>query len=674
MAPVAAAGRRLALLALLSVLAAACGTASACTLIVVGRRASADGSVMIAHTDDAGGATSDVRLVRIEAADHAPGSRRAVLRVRGGYPRIVAPNRGRAYDPKNYPGEEENTVLGYIDQVPHTYAYIDQDYGMINEKQLIIGETTTSARFAGWPKAPGVPFGNSLFCVEELSKIAMERCDSARCAIETMGALAVEHGFYSEESGEDPEHATLTFASETLAIGDKYAEAWMFSVLTGPNRTSAIWAARRVPDDEVAVAANSFTIRRMNLSDPANYLASPRIHEIAKETGAWHPERDGEFDFDKAFGYMGSIRNGVRALYVGRRIWRAMDLLAPSQRFDPYWGVHPDRPSYPFSVKPDAPVTREKIFSILRDHYEGTEFDLSRHLSAGPFHAPVRYDGEEHGVEGGWERPISIFRSTFSFVAVSRGQLPDPVGGVAWYGHDAPHGTVYVPFWVGVRDRDWPKEWAAGKQTEFSTKSAWWAFAFVNQWRMLRWDRMTEEDIGPLQRKLEAEVAEGYEKAEAEALGHCTADGCSRAATDALSKFVGKAAGRVLDAWWDLAWKLVAKYANGYVTTGEGEGQQESPGYSQEFLEATDFKGFPGKTYYLPGEEPAWGVHLPEGGRPKPAKPDPPAQHEPGARWSPDGRSFAFGVLAVVTLQAAVLGIVLLAKKLRGDREGSIKI
>lgn len=199
-------------------------TALACTLIVVGKKASIDGSVMIAHSDDAGGETSDIRLLRVEAADHPKGSKRAVLRVKGGFPRIVAEGRGKAYLPKNNPGEPLTEVLGYIDQVPHTFAYIDQDYGMINEKQLIIGETTTGGRFAGWPKSPSAPWGNSWFGIEELSKIAMERCETARCAIQTMGGLAYKYGFYSEESGEDPENPELTFATETLAIGDKFGE------------------------------------------------------------------------------------------------------------------------------------------------------------------------------------------------------------------------------------------------------------------------------------------------------------------------------------------------------------------------------------------------------------------------------------------------------------------
>lgn len=206
-------------------------TTSACTLIIAGKNATSDGSVLIAHTDDAGGETSDLRLVQIPAARHEKDSKRAVLLVNGGFPRIVAKRRGWAYHPENpvNAGQNASEVLGYIDQVENTFAYIDQDYGMINEHQLIIGETTTGGQFCGWPKSRDYPWGKALFGIEELTKIALERCISARCAIETMGGLAVEFGFYSLESGNDPANPEIEYCSETLAIGDKFGEVGLLA-------------------------------------------------------------------------------------------------------------------------------------------------------------------------------------------------------------------------------------------------------------------------------------------------------------------------------------------------------------------------------------------------------------------------------------------------------------
>lgn len=166
---------------------------------------------------------------------------------------------------------------------------------------------------------------------------------------------------------------------------------------------------------------------------------------------------------------------------------------------------------------------------------------------------------------------------------------------------------------------------------------------------------MTKDDIEPLQRKLEAEIEEDYKVTELEALSHCSSKTCDSQALDVLSSFAQSSAEKVISAWWQLAWTLVAKYSNGYVTTGEnGAPDQLSPGYPAEWLSATDFAEFPAGTYYFPGQEPAWGVHLPEGGRPGGGKP---IDGRP-ARWRMDGRSFGLGVLVVLAVEALVAAAV----------------
>lgn len=383
-----------------------------------------------------------------------------------------------------------------------------------------------------------------------------------------------------------------------------------------------------------------------------------------------------------------------------------MDLLAPSQRFDPYWGIHPQRPSYPFSVAPDEKVTRETLVRILRDHYEGTEFDLAaahqHHVSSGsgsgsgsgPFGNPVRYDGPDYGLNGAWERAISIFRATFSFIAVSRPFLPDEIGGVVWYGQDAPHGSVYVPFWVGIRR--WPVPWESGKQSVFGMDSAWWAFNLVNQIRMWRWDWMSR-DVEGLQGELEEEIADEVHAVEHEALLHCkkNEDGgmwkCGKGAMEVLSLYVEDVTTRVLESWWQLAWNLVAKYSNGYVTTREGQGGQEAPGYPKEYLETVkEYTGFPNGRYYFAGEEPSWGVHLPEGGRPPKEKKKEEVVVEgvkvkdggggdgdEQQRWSIEWTSFVLGVVGGgVCVGAVVLVIRRIgrAKEGEGEGEGEVRI
>ncbi|TMW60564.1 hypothetical protein Poli38472_000606 [Pythium oligandrum] len=556
-----------------------------CTMIAVGKNATVDGSTLVAHTDDAGGGAADLRLVRVPAQDHPKGSKRAVYDFFGGYPRVVTTERGPHYEPNAELQEELMKPLGFIPQVEHTYAYFDQDYGMVNEVQLSIAESTSGARTVGWPS--DLPHGKNLFGIAELSKVALERCDSARCAVQTMGDLAVEYGFYSEDSG-DVNNPGYSSSAEALGITDKYGEVWVFHVLTGKDNSSAVWAARRVPDDEVTVIANGFTIREMDLDDPDAFLASPNVHSLAQEMGWWDPEKDGAFDFTAAYGYRD--RDPIRPLYVGRRVWRVFDLLAPSLKLDSRLGTVTEYPTYPFSVKPDKLVSIEKIMSILRDHYEGTEYDMTKGVAAGPFGAPLRWDGENKGVTGGWERPISIYRTIYSFIIQARQDVVDSLGGVLWYGQGTPHGTVYVPF--SCRQGSVPESYLMGKQSEFHPNSAWWAFDFVNNWSLLRFD-VISQDVRAKIAELQAEAIAERQRVEE----HAKSLNSTQEMDTYMEKENNEFASSVVTRWWQFAWYLVSKFSDGYITTGEKPEEMVTPGYPKWWLELTEYAKWPGDSF-----------------------------------------------------------------------------
>lgn len=545
-----------------------------CTMIGVGKKATADGSVFITHSDDAGGGTSDVRLLRIPAADYPPDSLRPVYELNNGYPRLVTQHRGPAYQPVDH--QAAMKPLGHIPQLSHTYAYWDQDYGLMNEHQLAIGESTSGSKFAGWSLSNG---GKNMFMIEELSKIALERCMSARCAIQTMGALAEEYGFFGDSGLQDD--PAYTSSAETLGIADKFGEVWIFHIMTGPKNSGAIWVARRVPDNHLTVVANAFTIRNIDLNDPLNYMACKNVVSAAIENGFYDPELDGPFDFTRAYA---PIPNTTHIpLYVGRRMWRVLDLAAPTLQLDYTlgWSV---LPTYPWSVEPEAKVSLQFLMRIYRDHYEGTVFDMTKGIAAGPFGNPNRWDGDGKGVQGSWEREISMFRTTFSFIANPRIHLRDELGGLFWYGQGSPHGTVYVP--VYGSQRELPKAYAQGKQSKFSTDSAWWAFGFLNNWCQLRYDQMMQ-DVRGLQGKLEKEGWDLTQALEAQGLME------SEALVALVSTTAAAHAQHVVTSWWNLAWAMVGKYIDGYITTGETEADRQQPGYPAWWLEATDFHSNP---------------------------------------------------------------------------------
>ncbi|KDO21506.1 hypothetical protein SPRG_12470 [Saprolegnia parasitica CBS 223.65] len=557
------------LFTLLGVLATA---ARACTMIAVGKNATIDGSTIVTHNDDAGGDTADLRLVAIAAADHAPGSMRAVYKIFGGYPRMVARDRGPQYEPVD--GQNVSVPLGFIPQVAHTYSYIQQEYGIVNEVQLAIGESTCSAKSTGWPL--NIPGGHSMFGIGELTNIAMERCDSARCAIQTMGDLAVQYGFYGEYGGtpEAPGHD-----SEALGITDKYGEVWIFHILASPANNSAVWAAQRVPDAHIAVLANRFTIGAIDLSKPDEFLASENVFSAAEAAGWYTPQvpgRTDDFDFAKVYG---PAPPPGPHFYADGRSWRIYSSFAPSVAVPKTFGFVAEYPHYPFSAPVDAPIALEAVTRILRDQFQGTEFDLTKGVAAGPFGSPLRYSGFTRGVHGGWVNPISVHRTLYSYAV-----HVTATDGTLWFGQSAPHGTVFTPF--ASTQAALPPSYhdLAGKQSEFHHQSAWWAFNFVNNWRALRYD-LISDDVCAFNTKFQDEALTVHDRALQQAASLETDEARRVFVETAYNRF----AQRVVDERWRLAWALVAKYSDGYVTTSEEPGGMASPGYPAWWLNSTNY-------------------------------------------------------------------------------------
>lgn len=258
-----------------------------CTSIMVGKNASTDGSVITSHTCDSWYRTW---MQMMPAKDHPAGSKTPIFS-----------ERMHTQTPQD---STNMKVRGYIPQVAHTYRFLDTAYPCLNEKQVGIGETTISGRDTLQNK-------NGMFMIEELQRIALERSATAREAILTIGKLVKEYGY--GDSG------------ECLTIADKN-EVWIFEIFgEGPDKIGAVWAAVRIPDDEIAVSANICRIDRINIKDKANYLASDNVFEVAKKLKLW--DGKGEFSFWRAYSgknYFDEVKNySVREHFI-------MDALAPS--------------------------------------------------------------------------------------------------------------------------------------------------------------------------------------------------------------------------------------------------------------------------------------------------------------------------------------------------------
>jgi len=497
--------------------------ARSCTSILVTKKASKDGSVFISYSCDG---EFHPHLSLLPAADYEPGEMVEI----GGW-------RG---------------VRGTIPQVRHTYKVV----GLINEHQLAMGETTFGGR-----KALINPDG--MFHYYPLMRLTLQRAKTAREAIDVMTDLVEKYGYASE--------------GESISIADK-EEAWLLEIVgTGPGGKGAVWVAVRIPDGMICATANMSRIREIDLKDKKNVRHSENLVSFALENGYYDPESCRPFSFSEA--YNPPTQEQVR--YSARRIWSIFRRLAPSQNFSPDWssykkGAQP----YPLFIKPDAPLDVATVIAMHRDHYEGTEFDMTQDLTAGPFGAPDRWRPMKWHVNDSlytWERPIATQQAAFVHVTQSRASVPDEIGGIYWYGFDNPYTNFFIPFYTSIQRL--PKSYTTGSLNAFSRDSGWWAMNFVANYANLRWDRMIV-DIQAVQREIEEtafQLQPAVETAAAELVKRNPA-----LVSTYLTQHCVSYAEQSVEKWWDLADRLVRKYNDGYIQTEPGRAREV--GYPEPWL------------------------------------------------------------------------------------------
>jgi len=470
----------------------------ACTTIGLGKLASVDGSTMTTHTNDC--AECDPRLAKVPASSGVNSATSFVYLDKQNYPRYVGYSRGSTYYPENLDHSIRewplSVPIGTIDGVKSTFGYIEGSYGIINEKQLAIGESTCGAKLASTPVSSG---GSALFSIRGLTRIAMERCETAQCAVDLIGSLAVKYGIYGEV-WEGP--SKFGEAGEALTIADP-EEVWVFHILPDDTGSSAVWVAQRVPDDHITVVANQFVIQKVNLSSP-DFKASDNIFEVAQRNNFWDPDHDGEFDFTKAY----ALSRHSLSTYATRRVWRVFTLADPSLDLSPYTDDFAS--DYPFSVKPSRLLSVQDVMNFQRDHYEGTEFDLTQGPAGGPSGDPNRFDPVaqpdltmEQIMKGKFERAISIHRTSYAFVTQSRRYLPDQIGGLVWFSTYAPHASYFTPLYSNIIDVPAPLK--TGSLYRYDSSSSFWTSVLLGNYAA-RFYLQTIDRIKNTQNQYELEI------------------------------------------------------------------------------------------------------------------------------------------------------------------------
>ena len=386
----------------------------------------------------------------------------------------------------------------------------------------------------------------------ELVRIAAERCATARCAVDTLGAVADEYGFMAMKNEITPGtekdgKSAFDDAGEALIFADTTGEVWVFHITGGwPGVSKATWAAQKVPKGHVTVLANTFTIGELPETPNEEYRFNAKIRETAIAANIW--DGTGSLHFSNVFGmdivtFQRKLDELPIPLYTSLRTWRVFDLIAPSLKLQ----VHVANTDLPFSVKPDHPVSHREVMRILGDYYGDSEFDLREGILAGPFGAPYRHEGGNAKPFAQTPRAISIPRTSYSIVGQSF-----PVGkpSIAWYAIDQPMTSVFIPLLSTVTSTaGLASSYTAGNLWEFDRNSAFWAFDFVSNWMNMNWRNMSSEEVFPLQKRIQDEIDFNLTKV--------GSDGAS---------WQRNLQENVVQRWWQLADRCVVKYNDGYYT------------------------------------------------------------------------------------------------------------
>ena len=439
------------LLTFAAAIAAGTAVSLACTSLIAGKKATADGSVMITYAADSHNLYGE--LYHQPAADHATGAMRKVTE----------------WDTGRY--------LGEIPEVEHTYRTL----GNMNEHGLTIAEST----WGGRPELEGsgmIDYGSLIY-------ITLQRARTAREAIKIMTDLVKDYGYAS--------------SGESFSIADAN-EAWIMELIgKGKDDKGAVWVARRVPDDCISGHANHSRIHRFPLNDPET-IYSPDVIDFARSKGYFNG-KDEDFSFSLAY----AEQDGGALRGCDGRVWSFYN--KHSKDMEPYldWILKGEGEPLPLWVKPSEPLTVRDMQWMMRDHFEGTPLDMTLDAGAGPYKVPYRWRPltyEVDGVEYTHERAIATQQTGFSFVSQMDGSAPNPMKGILWFGVDDANTCVYVPVYNGSDHV--PHEFAVGNGDMYnlSWDAAFWVNNYVANQAYNRYSQMIP-DIRRVQNSIEDSIA-----------------------------------------------------------------------------------------------------------------------------------------------------------------------
>ena len=516
--------------------------AQACTSFLVGKNASADGSAFITYNQDDYGMFG--RLHYLPAAQHAKGEMRKI-----------------------YDGDT-NHYHGEIAEAPYTYAVM----GYINEHQVGITETTFGGRSE-------LEDPKGIIDYVSLMTIALQRSKTAREAIRVMTSLVQEYGYASE--------------GESFSIADPN-EVWILEMIgKGPKEKGAVWVAIRIPDDCIACHANQSRIHQFKMKDKKNVMYAKDVISFARKKG-YFTGKDADFSF--AYAYAPADFSAIR--FCETRVWSFYNkwVNGMEQYLDYVDGKHIGQAKpMPLYFKPKQKLSLQDVMNSMRDHYEGTPFDITKDVGAGPYEAPYRPTPlvwEHKGKKYFNERPISTQQTAGTYVIQLRASLPNAIGGVLWYGNDDPNMVAYTPIYCCATKAPECYDPKDASDVKFSWNSAFWVENWVSNMTYPRYSQLFPS-VKAAREELESKYASQQAEIEAQAKTLLSQDPARAKAY--LTDYSAQCAKQMMNRWKQLGEYLIVKFNDQsikpekdgkYEMTPDGLGKAvERPGFNKNYRE-----------------------------------------------------------------------------------------
>lgn len=347
-----------------------------CFTIIVGKNATSDGSVIVSHNEDDNG-TQIVNLYRTSEKKHKINE---VIKFENG---------------------------GTINQIEKTNGFIWIELPGMKVSDGYVNDYGVVVFSNGCPSREDKPDSTDGGILYWLRRIVAERAQSAKEGVKIAGNLIDKYGYVS--------------SGRTYTIADKN-EAWVLSAVYGKH-----WIAQRVPDDEIAVIPNYYTIGKVNLEDTLNFLGASDIITYAEKKGWFIPDENNEFNFAKSYTALTSLNHPGNI----NRIWRGIKLLSNQDyKIDQ---------EFPFSFKPYKKIDIENVMDILSDHYENCELDKS----------DMYKNGNPHKINNA---TICSETTQYSIIVQLRQNMPTEIGTLVWLTYFRPCVNLYAPIYLGIKN------------------------------------------------------------------------------------------------------------------------------------------------------------------------------------------------------------------------------